>query len=137
MGKTELDDVTNLTRDQMVPYYVHLIIREPSGTSQEVVRVNNLIISKWSSSGLSYIKNKAWAIVNKPNRQPSFNRPPGKTERKDGYYYIKRLKESEWEPAKWIAPKWTLFGSLGWDDDNDLYQIGPRIPEYKPKKRKK
>jgi hypothetical protein len=53
-----LKDVTNLTRDQVVPYYRHLILNAVS--DEEVKRVNQLILSKWKVSGLIYIKEKAW-----------------------------------------------------------------------------
>jgi len=62
----------------------------------------------------------------------------GKTERKDGYYWV-RLGGS-WEPALWLGGSlsyWKIVG-VGYEtNDNAFYEIGPRIPEYKPKKRKK
>lgn len=59
--KTTIDllkDVTDLTRDQVVPYYRNLILN--NAPDWEVIRVNKLILSKWTSSGLIYIKEKAW-----------------------------------------------------------------------------
>lgn len=56
-----LDDVSNMTRNDVVPYYVHTI---HFADKEEILRVNNLILSKWTSSGLLYIKDKAWKIVN-------------------------------------------------------------------------
>jgi hypothetical protein len=54
-------DVKNLTRDMIVPYYAYMI---RSGVDQdEVIRMNMLILSKWTSAGLEYIKNKAWKMV--------------------------------------------------------------------------
>jgi len=53
-----LTDVSQMTRNDVVPYYRDLILSE--STNEEVVRVNQLILSKWTSSGLIYIKNKAW-----------------------------------------------------------------------------
>lgn len=55
---TPLTDVTDLTRDNIVPYYRHLIKND--ATDEEVKRVNQLILSKWKVSGLIYIKEKAW-----------------------------------------------------------------------------
>src|SRR5690606_19936202 len=54
-------DVSNYTRDQIVPIYTHLIVTLTS--DREVKRVNDLILSKWSKSGLLYIKNKAWKLA--------------------------------------------------------------------------
>lgn len=59
--KMNLIDCSTLTRDEVVPYYVDLIVNIVPYT--EILRVNNLILSKWSSSGLEYIKNKAWKQV--------------------------------------------------------------------------
>jgi hypothetical protein len=55
---TKLMDVSNLTRAEVVPYYTYLIISNPS--DGEVKRVNDLILAKWSASGLLYIKEQAW-----------------------------------------------------------------------------
>ena len=56
-----LTQVKDKTRNDIVPYYVDLIKTDPS--NDEVVRVNQLILSKWKPSGLIYIKEKAWKIV--------------------------------------------------------------------------
>lgn len=53
-----LANVNLLTRDEVVPFYVNLIKSNPN--DNEVLGVNNLILSKWSKSGLIYIKEKAW-----------------------------------------------------------------------------
>ena len=53
-----LTDVSTMTRNEVIPFYKRLIISEP--TNEEVIRVNQLILSKWTSSGLVYIKEKAW-----------------------------------------------------------------------------
>ena len=53
-----LADVAGMTRDAVVPFYERLIKSNP--TDEEVVRVNELILSKWTPSGLIYIKEKAW-----------------------------------------------------------------------------
>ena len=50
-----------MTRDDVVPFYVNLIISNPNDV--EIKRVNDLILSKWSPSGLLYIKDKAWKRV--------------------------------------------------------------------------
>ena len=60
----ELTDVSLLTRDQVVPYYEHLICHK--APNEEVGRINQLILSKWSISGLLYIKKKAWKNVSQP-----------------------------------------------------------------------
>lgn len=56
-----LTEVRTLTRDEVVPYYVHLILSD--APDEEIKRVNKLILTKWTSSGLLYIKEKAWAKV--------------------------------------------------------------------------
>lgn len=58
MDNLKLMDVTDMTRDAVVPYYERLI--KENATDEEVVRVNQLILSKWTPSGLIYIKEKAW-----------------------------------------------------------------------------
>jgi hypothetical protein len=57
----KLTDVSNLTRDQVVPFYTYQIITHNS--DEEVKRLNDLILSKWSKSGLIYIKEKAWKLA--------------------------------------------------------------------------
>lgn len=57
----KLNDVSTLKRDDVIPYYVDLITSNAS--VEEVKRVNQLIIKKWSASALLYIKNKAWRQV--------------------------------------------------------------------------
>lgn len=52
--------VKDLTRDNVVPAYVHLIT---AGNNEAVRAVNKIILSKWKPSGLIYIKEKAWKIV--------------------------------------------------------------------------
>lgn len=61
-NKDRLEDVSEMTRLDVVPYYVNLIIH--INDRDEVCRINQLILSKWSSSGLLFIKEKAWKIVN-------------------------------------------------------------------------
>lgn len=56
-----LDNVSNMVRSEVVPYYIDLIISNAS--DNEVIRVNKLILSKWSNSGLLYIKDKAHSAV--------------------------------------------------------------------------
>jgi hypothetical protein len=53
----QLVSVDKMTRDDVVPYYASLIV---SGRHIDVSRVNQLILSKWTPSGLLYIKDKAW-----------------------------------------------------------------------------
>ena len=57
-GNTMLAEVASLTRNEVVPYYRKLILSNPS--DEEVLRVNQLILSKWKPSGLIYIKELAW-----------------------------------------------------------------------------
>ena len=62
----------------------------------------------------------------------------GKTERKDGYYWV-RIRE-RWEPALWLGGALSTWKVIGLEfnpiKDQAFDKIGPRIPEYKPKKRK-
>jgi hypothetical protein len=57
----KLTDISNMTRAEVVPYYAYLIIS--SASDGEVKRVNDLILSKWSPSGLLYIKDQAWKVA--------------------------------------------------------------------------
>lgn len=57
-----LTDVSKMKRDEVVPYYSNLIENLSDPFSREVIRINNLILSKWSKCGLEYIKNKAWSF---------------------------------------------------------------------------
>ena len=57
-NETRLDTVFKMTRNEVVPYYRNLILENAS--DKEVIRVNQLILSKWKPSGLIYIKEKAW-----------------------------------------------------------------------------
>jgi hypothetical protein len=66
----ELISVIGMTRDKIVPYYVDLIKTETTHPSKEVRRVNDLILSKWSPSGLLYIKDAAWKIINEEKANP-------------------------------------------------------------------
>jgi len=59
----KLESADGLKRDDIVPYYRSLIINSAVLPKDEAIRVNNLILSKWTSSGLVYIKNKAWGLV--------------------------------------------------------------------------
>jgi hypothetical protein len=58
---TKLTDVSNLTRDGVVPYYTLMLITEHNDA--ETVRMNQLILTKWSKSGLIYIIEKAWKMA--------------------------------------------------------------------------
>ena len=53
--------VADKTRNDIVPYYISLIRDRASG--EEVIRVNQLILTKWTKSGLLYIKDKAWRFL--------------------------------------------------------------------------
>jgi hypothetical protein len=52
-----LVNLYNMTRDDVVPFYAHLILAQDD---VETKRINSLILSKWKPSGLVYIKEKAW-----------------------------------------------------------------------------
>lgn len=65
--KMNLIDCSTLTREEVVPYYVDLIVNIVPDT--EILRVNNLILSKWSTAGLIYIKSKAWKQVDLMKKQ--------------------------------------------------------------------
>jgi hypothetical protein len=45
-----------------VPFYLDLISGQH--TDKDVKRINDLILSKWTPSGLLYIKDKAWKEFN-------------------------------------------------------------------------
>ena len=53
-----LGDVAKMKRDEVVPYYADLIKQQ--ATPAEIIDMNQKILSKWSNSGLLYIKIKAW-----------------------------------------------------------------------------
>ena len=54
-----------MTRDGVVPYYVDLIMRTISDPFHEdIKRVNNLILTKWTTSGLLYGANLSANIEN-------------------------------------------------------------------------
>jgi len=68
----------------------------------------------------------------------------GKTERKDGYYWVIWSEPNDWTIAKRVTflsmlnkkvGGWKVIGHEG--IFGEPTEIGPRIPEYKPKKRKK
>lgn len=64
MNYKEMPDINTLTRDQVVPYYVNLILEgNNSGIDRNVSEFNQKIISRWSIAALEYIKNKAWKLV--------------------------------------------------------------------------
>lgn len=52
-----------MKRDDVVPYYIQLIQRTSTVGGDHVVRINNLILEKWSMNALEYIKNAAWKVV--------------------------------------------------------------------------
>lgn len=60
-----IPDITNLTRNEVVPYYRAMIIELQAdenyrGGDETVKTFNQAIIDKWSVSALEYIKSKAW-----------------------------------------------------------------------------
>lgn len=63
MVKTiSIPTLKGLKRTDIAPHYVDLIRSNP--TDIEILTFNQLILSKWTSYGLIYIKEKAWKIVN-------------------------------------------------------------------------
>lgn len=56
----ELKEVKTMKRNDIVPFYRNLILVDMPKKDKEVKRINRLILSKWTMSGLEYIKNKAW-----------------------------------------------------------------------------
>ncbi len=58
----KLTDVSKMTRDEVVPYYVALL-KLSNPFHKEIGRVNRLILTKWTLSGLEYIKTQAWKQV--------------------------------------------------------------------------
>lgn len=56
----QMENVTAFTRDELVSLYVHLIRHKAS--DEVIKKVNDSILTKWSNSGLNYIKEKAWKI---------------------------------------------------------------------------
>lgn len=62
-------DVSKLTRDDVVPFYQMLIENATEPDGEIVVAFNKKILGKWSSSVLTYIKDKAWKQVASNERQ--------------------------------------------------------------------
>ena len=62
MTYKDLKSLNGMVRAEVVPYYVDLILDRETDTPEnpEVLRINNLIIEKWSLSALTYIKEQAW-----------------------------------------------------------------------------
>lgn len=50
----------DMTRNDVVPVYVKML--QENISDDQVVRINGLIIKRWSASALIYIKDKAWKI---------------------------------------------------------------------------
>lgn len=62
-NSAELTDLSKMTRDEVVPYYLSML---PSAVPQaEIIRVNQLIIRRWSNAALVYIKEAAWKAYGK------------------------------------------------------------------------
>ncbi len=60
-----------------------------------------------------------------------------KSKRKDGYYWVK-MNTGDWIIAQSLSPeRWILTGTAAVWHDHELDEIGPRIPDYKPKKKAK
>lgn len=50
----------DMTRNDVVPIYVKIL--EDGISRDQIARINNLIIKRWSNAALIYIKDKAWKI---------------------------------------------------------------------------
>jgi hypothetical protein len=50
----------NMTRNEVVPIYVTML--QENVHPDQVRRINGLIIVRWSTSALLYIKERAWQI---------------------------------------------------------------------------
>ena len=61
MKLIKMTDLNGLLQAEIVPKYAVLIMDNPN--DEDIVRVNKMIISKWSESGLLRIKEKAWKMV--------------------------------------------------------------------------
>lgn len=57
-----LDNLNGMTRAEVVPYYIHWILTKKDDDTFWPT-MNKMIIEKWSSSGLMYIKNEAWKAL--------------------------------------------------------------------------
>lgn len=57
-------NMNGMVKAECVPLYVGLLIDCKNGdaNNQDVIRINHLIIGKWSASALSDIKTQAWKI---------------------------------------------------------------------------
>jgi hypothetical protein len=52
--------LADMTRNDVVPIYVKIL--EEGISRDQIKRINDLIIKRWSIPGLMYIKEKAWKI---------------------------------------------------------------------------
>lgn len=52
------ETISGMVRDEMVPIYAQMLFDNAS--DYDVRRINTMIIDRWSTSALIYIKEKAW-----------------------------------------------------------------------------
>jgi hypothetical protein len=57
----EIKSIKGLTKNHLATTYAELILSNPS--DDEVIRINNLILTRFSNRGLADIKDRAWKIV--------------------------------------------------------------------------
>ena len=50
-----------------------------------------------------------------------------KNKRRDGYYWVKRSSDSEWEVMKFENGKFDAIGAIAYFVPSDLYQIKARL----------
>lgn len=54
------EHLKDMTRNDVVPIYVSIL--ENGISRDQIARINQLIMDRWSIPGLMYIKDKAWKI---------------------------------------------------------------------------
>jgi hypothetical protein len=63
---TELKSLDGYVQAEIFPMYANLIV--DGATDEEIIRINQMIIAKWSNAALILIKDKAWRIVNQTKK---------------------------------------------------------------------
>lgn len=62
MKLQELKNLNGLVQSEVIAMYANLIT-ESNMPNEEIARINQMILDKWSNSGLIFIKDRAWRIV--------------------------------------------------------------------------
>lgn len=55
-----VDDLRSMVRAEVVPIYLYMLFNDTH--PDLIAKVNQLIINRWSVSGLIYIKEQAWKV---------------------------------------------------------------------------